>query len=206
MTKMLYIKASPRGEQSFSTRAGEAFVQKYTETNPDDQVDTLDLFEEKLPAFNGLTLSAKYRILHGEEATEDEKKAWRQVEEIIERFKSADKYLFSLPMWNFGISYRLKHYIDILVQPTYTFSVTENGYEGIVTGKPAALVYARGGDYPPDSPVDYQKKYMETILGFIGFAEFKSVIVQPTLAGGPDTAKQKLQEATEKARQLAAEF
>lgn len=50
-------------------------------------------------------------------------------------------------MWNFGIPYRLKQYIDILVQPGYTFSYSpEQGYTGLVN-KPAAVVYARGGDY-----------------------------------------------------------
>ena len=55
---------------------------------------------------------------------------------MIERFKGADKYLFSLPMWNFGIPYKLKHYIDVLVQPTYTFSFSpKEGYKGLVTRK-----------------------------------------------------------------------
>ena len=67
---------------------------------------------------------------------------------MIERFKSADWYLFSLPMWNFGVPYVLKHLIDVIVQPglTFSFSPTE-GYKGLVTGKKAVAVYARGGAY-----------------------------------------------------------
>ena len=59
---------------------------------------------------------------------------------IAEHFKSADKYVFSLPMWNFGIPYKLKHFIDVLVQPGLTFSFSpETGYKGLVTGKPAVV-------------------------------------------------------------------
>ncbi|MBV9130893.1 MAG: NAD(P)H-dependent oxidoreductase [Verrucomicrobia bacterium] len=36
-------------------------------------------------------------------ATREQAQAWKRVEAVIERFKSADWYLFSLPMWNFGI-------------------------------------------------------------------------------------------------------
>lgn len=49
----------------------------------------------------------------------------KNVEDVIEQFTAADKYLFSLPMWNFGIPYKLKHYIDVIVQPGYTFSFTK---------------------------------------------------------------------------------
>ena len=75
-------------------------------------------------------------------------KAWKRVTGVIERFKSADWYLFSLPMWNFGVPYVLKHLIDVIVQPglTFSFSPTE-GYKGLVTGKKAVAVYARGGAY-----------------------------------------------------------
>jgi FMN-dependent NADH-azoreductase len=47
-------------------------------------------------------------------------------------------------MWNFGIPYVLKHYIDILVQPGDIFSYPpDTGYSGHVTGKPVMLVCAR---------------------------------------------------------------
>ena len=54
-------------------------------------------------------------------------------------------------MWNFGIPYILKHYIDLIVQPGLTFSFSPSeGYKGLVTGKPVTVVYARGGAYGPE--------------------------------------------------------
>jgi FMN-dependent NADH-azoreductase len=112
-------------------------------------------------------------------------------------------------MWNFSIPYRLKQYIDIIVQPGYTFGVTQSGYEGMVKNKPVLVVYARGGEYKPGGPAetfDLQKRYLELILGFMGFTDIRSVVVEPTLAAGPDAAQKAKAQAIEKAKQIAADF
>ena len=86
---------------------------------------------------------------------------------LADHFKSADKYLVSLPMWNFSIPYKLKHYIDLLVHRRLTFSFTpEEGYKGLVTGRPLVAVCARGGDGPGSGAEawDQQGKYLETYL------------------------------------------
>ena len=56
MSKLLYINASPRVERSNSKAVADAFVQAYRRKNPDDLIDTLNVFEESLPAFDGLIL------------------------------------------------------------------------------------------------------------------------------------------------------
>jgi FMN-dependent NADH-azoreductase len=110
-------------------------------------------------------------------------------------------------MWNFGIPYKLKHYIDLLVQPGLTFSFSPaEGYKGLVTG-PAVVVYARGGAYGPGTGAeayDLQSGYMKQILGFIGITDVKEVFVEPTLAGGPDGKKAAMTAANAKADEFAA--
>ena len=185
MSQLFYIKASPRGEQSFSVSVADAFVAAYRRAHPRDDIRTVDLFQKDLPPFDGAALQAKYAILSGGRPTEAQRGAWRAVEDTIAEFKAADKYLFALPMWNFGIPYRLKHYIDIITQPGYTFSFSpDQGYQGLVTGKPAMVVYARGGAYPPGSAAesfDLQSRYLELWLGFIGIGQVRRLVVEPTL-------------------------
>jgi FMN-dependent NADH-azoreductase len=209
MSKLLYIQASPRGERSFSTAAADAFVAAYREANPGDEVVTLNLFDTDLPAFDGGALGAKYAILGGQSPDDAEAAAWRPVEAVIETFKSADKYVFAVPMWNFGIPYRLKHFIDVIVQPGYTFSYSpEEGYTGLVTGKPVFVAYARGAAYPPGSetePFDLQTKYFELFLGFIGFTDIRRVVVEPTLSD-PETAGKAREAAVGQAREAAGKF
>ena len=210
MSKLLYIKASPRVERSKSSAVADVFIEAYRRKNPNDVIDTLNLFEESLLAFDGAVVQAKYVILHGQEHSEEEAQAWVAVEKVIERFISADKYVLAVPMWNFSIPYRLKQYIDVLVQPGYTFSYSEDvGYKGLVLGKPLIAVYARGGEYPTGTEpeaFDLQKKYIELIFAFLGFEDIRSIVVEPTLMGGPDVAKDRLQQALEKAKTAAAEF
>jgi len=210
MAKLMYLQASPRKDRSKSRQVADAFVEAYRQAHGDDEIVTIDLFQADLPSFDGPALDAKYAILHGQSPSDEQKTAWKAVEDVIGEFLSADKYVFAVPMWNFGVPYRLKHYLDILVQPTYTFSFSpESGYSGLVTGKPAMVLYARGGDYAdPEiaAAVDHQKTYLELILGFIGITEVKSIIIQPTVMDGPEVGRQKADEAAARVREWAERF
>jgi FMN-dependent NADH-azoreductase len=185
MAKLLYIEASPRKDRSRSTRVAQTFLAAYQKSRPDDSIKTLDLWATNLPRFDGATIEAKYAILQGQTHTPEQAQAWEAVVDVIEQFKSADKYLFSLPMWNFGVPYILKHYIDVLIQPGLTFSFDpQTGYKGLVTGKKAVAVYARGGAYGPGTGMedyDLQSKTLTGILGFIGLTDLVNIFVEPML-------------------------
>jgi FMN-dependent NADH-azoreductase len=185
MSKVLHIEASPRGDRSASITVAKAFVEAYKAKHPGDEVETLDLWHAAIPEFDGPTIQGKYAIMHGQAFTPEQDTAWKAVVKLAEHFKSADKYVISLPMWNFGIPYKLKHYIDVLVQPGLAFSFSpDSGYKGLITGKPLVFIYARGGSYGPGSGAegyDAQSAYMKQIAGFIGFTDIKEVFVEPTL-------------------------
>ena len=209
MASVLHIVASPRGDRSKSLQVAKALLEEYGKRAPGDEITRLDLFDTPLPTLDGPALEAKYNILHGQESTEAQRRAWADVEAVIEQFKSADKYVFSVPMWNFGIPYRLKHYFDVLVQPGYTFSFDpEKGYTGLVTDKPVVAVYARGGEYTTSETahLDMQKPYLGTILGFIGLTDVRSIVVEPTLADAADVTAQRLEQALSQAKELARSF
>lgn len=192
MAKLLYIESSPRKERSKSILVANAFLSAYRESNPDDEIVMLDLWEKSLPEFDGYTIDAKYQVLHGQDFDAEQQAAWQAVVDLCDEFKSADKYVFSLPMWNFGIPYKLKHYIDVIAQPGQTFSFSpETGYAGMVTGKPIVTIYARGGAYSSEEAagMDFQKGYLQFLLGFIGFTDIHEILVEPTLGGPDDVAK-----------------
>ena len=195
MAKLLYIEASPRKQRSSSIAVANELMAAYRAANPGDVIDTWDLWSEPLPEFDGDTIDAKYQIMHGKDHTPDQAAAWEAIVAACDRFKSADKYVISLPMWNFGVPYKLKHFVDVIAQPGQTFSFSpDTGYSGLVTGKPAAVVYARGGEYSSSEQVmgyDLQKPYMELLLGFLGFTDVKTVLVEPTAAAPDDVANAK---------------
>ncbi|HUU30364.1 MAG TPA: NAD(P)H-dependent oxidoreductase [archaeon] len=207
---ILHINASPRAERSYSLKAARAFIGSYLKAHPGDTLENIDLYTEELPVFDGPVVAARYRIMHGEKHTAEDARLWKAVEKTAGDFKRADKYVISSPMWNFGLPYRLKQYIDLIVQPGYTFSFSpEKGYQGLVTGHPVALFLARGGAYPEGSgaaKVDFQKPYLEHILRFIGFTEIRVFTVEPTLQKGPQAAEEILSTVIKEAREAAKTF
>lgn len=208
MSKLIYVESSPRKARSKSITVAKAFLKTYQSANPDDEIVTIDLWEKALPEFDGYTIDAKYQVMRGQGFDDAQATAWQAVVDVCDEFKSADKYLFSLPMWNFGIPYKLKHYIDVLAQPGQTFSFSpDSGYSGLVTGKPVAIVYARGGAYGSDQAkgMDFQRSYMELLLGFIGFTDIHPIVFEPTV-GAPDDVAKTEEAVIAKAQGLAANF
>jgi FMN-dependent NADH-azoreductase len=209
MAKLIHIQASPRDGRSASQAVASSFIESYCAAHPGDTADTLDLWQTELPEINGATLDAAYAVKHGQPHSPEQLHVWRTIVRIADHFKSADKYLVSLPMWNFSIPYKLKHYIDLLVHRGLTFSFTpEEGYKGLVTGKPLAAVYARGGAYGPGSGAeiwDQQSNYLKHIFGFIGFTDIREIFVEPTEAN-PTSKLQAVGAANQKAAQTAAHF
>ncbi|HIF17763.1 MAG TPA: FMN-dependent NADH-azoreductase [Cycloclasticus sp.] len=206
MSKLLYIQASPRGERSSSSDVANSYIEAFKAASNDNTVTTINVWDANLPEFDGERLNAKYSFLHGQNPSDEEAAAWQEIVSLADQFKAADCYLYSVPMWNFSIPYKLKHYIDVITQPGLTFGFDpETGFFGLVTGKPVTAIYSRGGEYnnPEAKGMDFQKPYLEMSLGFIGFRDINSVIIEPTLAD-PDTVGVAINTAKEQAAKLGA--
>src|SRR5664279_4152887 len=95
-------------------------------------------------------------------------------------------YLFSVPMWNAGIPYILKQFIDVISQPGLVFSFDpELGYTGLLTGRKAAVVYTSaiyGPGRPPSFGSDFQAPYLRDWLNWAGIQNVTEVAFRPNLA------------------------
>ena len=203
MTTLLYIESSPRGTDSASTQAAQILL----DAVPDGvTVEHLPLFDMGLPEFDGLTASAKYHVLSGQELAPAEQPAWAKVTEFVDQFKAADHYLITAPMWNFSIPYKLKQYIDLITHPGMTFTADKNGVRGLAGGS-GTVIYSRGGDYSPKDgqpdPFDYQSPYLQAWLGLVGVSPVQEIAVQQTM-GGPDALAGALQGVTAELQGIAA--
>ena len=183
--KLLYVKGSPRGENATSARVADSFVTAYRTRNSGAQIDEIDLWQEDLPEFDGDKAAAKMSFF-GEGTLEGKRKsAWDEVVSITRRFAGADDYLFTVPMWNGGVPYRLKLYIDILTQPGLLFGFDPAaGYSGLLKGKRATAIYTSGvyaQGVPPAFGIDYHSTYFDGWLRFIGISNIATIRYQPTL-------------------------
>ena len=183
--KINYIECSPRGERSHSTKIAQAYIEQAKKNIPDLELNHINPWSLNLPEFDGDMLNAKYSVIRGTDPSADEVSAWSNVKNIFDEFNNADHYLFSVPMWNFNIPYKLKHYIDIITQPGMSWSYTpEDGYKGLMTDKTATVIYATGDGYCEGTgfeSFDMQKPYVNLWLTFLGFKKIERVVVDRTL-------------------------
>lgn len=188
MTKLLWIEASPRGAESVSSAVAQAFLDACRKANPDLEVERCPLFEIDLPAFDAMAAAGKYAALAGAETPPESQAAWARVTALIEAFLKADVYLLSTPMWNFSIPYRLKQYLDVIVQPGHTFRWTGEGYEGLATGRRAVFVFSSGGDFSAIPAYDMQKPYVQQIFGFMGITDTDEIVAAPMMGDAETVA------------------
>jgi FMN-dependent NADH-azoreductase len=211
MARLLYVEASPRKDRSASIEVSRAFLEAYRVSNPEDQIETLDIWALDLPSFNGEALAAKYAGLNGVPLTTEQQAVWDDIRSLAAPFLAADKLLLAVPLWNFGIPYRLKQLIDLISQKDILFSVNGSGYRGLLKARKAAVVYARGLDYlsagssTPEATYDFQRPYMETWLRFIGITDIRGIIVEKTLFG-PEVDVEARTKAKQRAAAMAARF
>ena len=184
--RLLHVEASPRGGRSASRQVAHAFLDAWTERHPGGALDVLNVWTTELPAFDGEALDAKYAGLEGRERSAGQVRAWQEINTLADRFRRADVVLLSVPMWNFGIPYRLKHLIDAVSQKDVLFTFDERGLRGLLGGRRAVVINARGVGLGPDFPreeLDYQQRYMTAWLQMIGISDISHIEVEKTLMG-----------------------
>jgi len=207
VTKLLCIQASPRKSDSKSLQLAAAYLDTLRAANPGLDIDVLDLWDTELPAFDGDKAAAKMNVINGAAQNDTGQTAWDEIVTITKRFISADRYLIASPMWNSGIPYRLKHYIDLIHQPGMLWRLDpETGYTGLVEGKHATLaltsgVYAQGVAEPAFG-VDHHAAYLRMWLNQAGIQRIDELRFQPSML--TDDPAGDLQKALGEATHLAA--
>ena len=80
-------------------------------------------------------------------------------------------------MWNLSIPAILKAYIDYITVTGITFTYTEHGAVGLLKNKKAVNIISRGGDYcsEPFCSFEMGDRYLRTIFGFFGIAEYTTI-------------------------------
>jgi len=188
MTTLLHVSASPRGAASESLALASTFLATYREVHPEVLVETLDLWDRPLPRFGPAGASAKLAVFGGaspDSLDPEQAAVWAQAQALADQFTAADAYLFSVPMWNAGVPYVLKQWIDIITQPGMLFGFDPaTGYTGLVTGKKAAAIYT-SGVYAPGVPIEYGTDFNASFLAdwlrFAGVTDVTEIRFQPTV-------------------------
>jgi FMN-dependent NADH-azoreductase len=188
MKELLYVETSPRKTRSASTEVAGAFIDEVRRMHPQCRLTTLNPWTMDLPELSQDMLDAKYAGINGVPLTAAQQTAWDEVRRIAAPFHTADHIVLAVPLWNFGIPYKLKQLIDVVSHKDVLFRFDASGLSGMLQTRMATVVCARGLDYPLGNDgsahkFDFQLPYIETWLRFIGVREVRSVIVEKTLMG-----------------------
>jgi FMN-dependent NADH-azoreductase len=208
---LLNIQSSPRRSRSASIAVADAFVETYRQVCPEVIVDTLNVWEEKLPEFDQEAIGAKYKGINKQPMNEAELKVWDRIQELVARFKRADRLVIGVPMWNFAYPYKLKQLIDLVAQRNLLFTYDDREYGPLLETPRALVIFTRGGDYAEDLPTppsrfDHQKSYFEFWLPLIGVREVTTLVVEGTSWRGEEKGKSSIERGKEAARELALDF
>jgi FMN-dependent NADH-azoreductase len=202
MTQILVIESSANLASSVSRDLTKAFLAGYKTAHPDVSVVTRDLVSDPVPHL-GVDLIGGF-FGKPEELTGAQKTAIAVSDTLIDQIEAADIITIGAPMYNFSIPSSLKAWIDHVLRAGRTFRYTENGPQGLVTGKKVVLLLASGGVYSdgPYKPYDFQETYLRGVLGFIGLTDV-TVVRAEGLAMGADAAGRAVTEAKAKIAALS---
>ncbi|MBP3963023.1 FMN-dependent NADH-azoreductase [Paenibacillus lignilyticus] len=186
MNKLLIINAHPKVESasSVSTNVLQHFVKTYKEMNPSDSIEQINLYSEEVPAVDQTVLSAWDKLAKGEPINAEEQKVTSRMAEILQQFKSANKYVIAMPLHNFNISSKLKDYMDNILIPRETFKYTENGSVGLLKdGRSLLVIQGSGAVYTNNdwyTEVEFSHKYLKSMFQFLGVEDYQIIRAQGT--------------------------
>jgi FMN-dependent NADH-azoreductase len=211
MATVLYITAHPHDHQtSFSMAVGKEFIEAYREANPTDEVINLDLYNLNIPHIDADVFSGWGKLRSGssfDQLSDAEKSKVSRLNEIVDQYVAADKYVYVSPMWNFSFPPVLKAYIDAICLVGKTFKYTENGPVGLLTDKKAIHIQASGGVYSEGPAAGFESghSFLKKIMQFHGVPSFEGIFVEG-MAAMPDKAQSIKEKAIIQAQEVAKRF
>jgi FMN-dependent NADH-azoreductase len=184
MTKILYLKSSPRGDDSYSSRVADHAIAELRRAHADARVVERDLAKEQPFHLDGIYLTAlgTPEDQRGGEAHTRVAHADRLIDELLD----ADVVVIGVAMINFSIPSTLKSWIDQVARAGRTFRYSEEGKpQGLVNGKRVILVQAHGGQYcgTQAQAIDFVTPYLKHMLGFLGMTDVEIIHVEGTIFG-----------------------
>ncbi|TDT43938.1 FMN-dependent NADH-azoreductase [Halospina denitrificans] len=200
MTTILQLNNSVFGDNGQSSQLADEFVAKRLEAEPNVRVIRRDLAAEPVDHLNGERFKAA--LTSPEERSPAQAREAALADTLIEELQAADEVVIAAPTYNFNVASTLKAWFDHVARAGTTFRYTENGPQGLLTGKTAYVFVTSGGQYA-GTDLDFQKPYIQHFLGFLGIGNVHFVRAEG-LAMGEQTSQAALTEAGEAMQKLAA--
>jgi FMN-dependent NADH-azoreductase len=176
---VLHVCANPKPtEESVSKQLASAFFGKLIELKPEVELVNVDLYDEKPPFYSyELYKRAWYPVFdENYEPSKVEDMAMNYASKQAELFNEADVLVLTMPMWNFTVPAIMKAWMDQVLTPGLTFSISkEEGIQPLHKIKSIVLLVASGGVYKEDDERDALTRQVRNAFGFLGIDNLEVV-------------------------------
>lgn len=188
---ILQINSSSRPDASHSSRLAASIVERLRTTQLDATVTVRDLGRNPLSELDEPALQALFTP--AEQRTPEQNARVAIDDALIAEIQASDVLVLGVPMYNFGVPAQLKNWIDAIARAKVTFTYSEKGPVGLLTGKKVYVALTRGGLYR-NTPADTQVPYLKTVLAFLGMTDVQFVYAEG-IALGPQAEQDALASA-----------
>ncbi|OKH55656.1 FMN-dependent NADH-azoreductase [Calothrix sp. HK-06] len=188
MTHILHIDSSPRSERSISRLLTKEFITAWKQAYKHDTVTYRDIGHYVIPPIDETWIAAAFS--RSRELSPELEAALKISDELIDELLAADLCVFGVPMYNYSIPANFKAYIDQIVRVKRTFTVGQDGYEGLVKDKKILVITTRGGTYS-NSQLDFQEPYLRAIFELIGITDITFIHAE-NLSMGDENRQQSI--------------
>ncbi len=159
MSYLLHIDASSFDAESISRQIARSFLNSWGGKD----IVYRDLAVTPVPHITAAGISARVtdRALH----TPEQAAAQAVQDELVDEFLGAGGYLFTAPVYNYGIPSVLKAWIDQIGVSGRTVHLPDGP---LTAGRPAVVVSSRGGSYGPGEPHEGRDHLVPNIQEILG--------------------------------------
>jgi FMN-dependent NADH-azoreductase len=158
MSYLLQIDATSFDAESISRQVARSFRDNWT-----GEVVHRDLAAAPVPHLTAAGISA--RVADPAVHTPEQRTAAALQNELIDEFLDAGGYLFTVPLYNWGVPSSFKAWLDQIVVVGRTIALPGGP---AAAGRPAIVISSRGGASIPGAPQhgrDHLVPHLEEILG-----------------------------------------
>lgn len=173
-TRVLVITSSILAENGQSIALANRFIEQ-ANARANIDVTQRDVVKNALPHLDISELGA-WQVA-GAERTAEQRALASRSDELLAELRTTDVLVLAVPMYNLGIPSQLKAWFDRVLRAGETFRYAENGPQGLVEGKRAIILAARGGQYA-GTEFDSQTPHLKTMLGLMGITDVNVVYAE----------------------------
>ncbi|WP_386078988.1 FMN-dependent NADH-azoreductase [Vreelandella sp. F11] len=173
-TRALVITSSILADNGQSNALANRLIEQANARN-DIEVTQRDVVKNTLPHLDISELGA-WQVAAAERTAEQQALAVRS-DELLAELRANDVLVIAVPMYNLGVPSQLKAWFDRVLRAGETFRYTENGPQGLVEGKRAIILAARGGMYA-GTEMDSQTPHLKSMLGLMGITDVDVVYAE----------------------------